>query len=321
MEIDLIADSRDYERYFHLAALAPRSTHSKTEIGEISGVFERQAVPLNLKKQFDPQQFQKLYTKWFAALQHFSLLFYGLGSKIELLRHFSKTCLGQYGFVVEADVFSGQARLFNSIVTFLCESSFAESNSLSSLIQNLRSRDQHAFIILNSIDNEIIKDTEFQNNLIECFNSGYIHIVASIDRIPILPLHFMSAMKFYPIKVETNCYYTQEIGFNTSNKASSSLDSIDRFIGVLKTLTETANGIYRVLLKHQISTGDGLNKNEWTDMAAAKLCVKMKGTFSTNVTEFLDHKLITEKKGGDFYTIPLQQIQLKTLLSRLDGDA
>ncbi|OHT11641.1 hypothetical protein TRFO_03843 [Tritrichomonas foetus] len=320
MEIDLIADARDYEKYFYMVAEGPRSTNSKTDISEIAGAFERQAVPVKSNKPLDTTEFEKSYPKWSLILQKFSLLFYGLGSKIELLRHFSKNYLGKFGYVVEADMFSGQSKLFNSTITALCDVSFAENNTLTSLIQNLKSRNQKAFIVLHSIDHEALNEHDFQNNLIQCAESGVIHIIASIDRTPLLPLRFLSGMKFFPIKVETDRYYTQEIGFSNNTKSGSSLDSIDRFVSVLKTLTDTANGIYRVLLKHQISTGDGLNKNEWTDMAATKLCVKMKGTFTTNVTEFLDHKLITEKKGGDFYTIPLQPLQLKTLLSKLDGE-
>lgn len=320
MDIDLISDARDYEKYFYMIAEGQKTSKSKTSVSELGGAFDRPAVPVDSIKQFDPEKYEPMYPQWYAILQHFPLLFYGLGSKIKLLNHFSSNFLGQFGYVVEADVFSGQQRIFNSIVTALCEVSLSESRSLSSLIANLQARNLKAFIVLFSIENELMNDTEFQFNLIQCANSGCIHIIASIDRTPFFPLRFMSGIKFYPINVETNGYYTLEIGFSSSNKSASSLDSIDRFAGVLSTLTDIANGIFLILLKHQISTGEGLSKNEWTDMSATKLCVKMKGTFSTTIAEFLDHKLITEKKGGDYFTIPLPPVHLKGLLLKLDEE-
>lgn len=320
MEIDLISDARDYEKYFYMIAEGQKTSKSKTSVSELGGAFDRPAVPVDTIKQFDPEQYEPLYPKWYAILQHFPLLFYGLGSKIKLLNHFSTTYLSKFGFVVEADVFSGQQRIFNSIVTALCEVSSSENRSLSSLISHLQTHNLKAFIILFSIENELMNDTEFQNNIIECAKSNCIHVIASIDRTPLFPLRFMSGAQFYPIQVETNGFYTLEIGFSNSSKAATTLDSIDRFASVLSTLTDIANGIFLILLKHQISTGEGLNKNEWTDMSATKLCVKMKGTFSTTIAEFLDHKLITEKKGGDYFMIPLPPMHLKTLLSKLDDE-
>ncbi|KAK8895065.1 hypothetical protein M9Y10_023507 [Tritrichomonas musculus] len=318
MDIDLISDARDYEKYFYMIAEGQKHSKSKTSVDELGGAFDRPAVPVDSLKQFNPEIYEPMYPKWYAILQHFPLLFYGLGSKIKLLNHFSTNYLGQFGYVVEADVFSGQPRIFNSIVTAFCE--ISEASSLTSFISKLKSQNLKAFIVLFSIENELMNDIEFQRNLIECANSGCIHIIASIDRMPLFPLRFMSGVKFYPIKVETGGFYTQEIGFSSSSKSSATLNSIDRFAGVLSTLTDIANGIFLILLKHQISTGEGLNRNEWTDMSATKLCVKMKGTFPTTIAEFLDHKLISEKKGGDYFTIPLAPVHLKSLLARLDDE-
>lgn len=319
MDIDLIPDARDYEKYFYTMAEGVKTTRSKTSINEITGAFDRPAIPVDTLRVFNPALYENQYEKWYASLQHFSLLFYGLGSKMQLLQHFSQTYLGNFGYVVEADVFSGQQRLFNSILIALCEISLTDTRSLSALIGTLKSRNFHAFIILHSIDNEILNDPEFQNGLIECANSGCIHIVCSIDRTPLFSLKFMSGMKFYPIMVETNQFYTQEIGYSNSNKGSASLDSIERFSGVLKTLTEIANGIFLILLKHQIQTGEGLSKNEWTDMSATTLCVKMKSIFPSAIAEFLDHKLIIEKKKENLFAIPLQPIQLQALLKKLEA--
>jgi hypothetical protein len=169
------------------------------------------------------------------------------------------------------------------------------------------------------MDSSFINDAETQAALVEAAQSKTIFVVASIDRVPILPLSFFTMMQFCPINVNTNRYYTQEVGLGGAGKTGAALASIDRFTLVLKTLTSTAMGIFKVLLKHQIKTGEGLGRSEWLDKAITEMCTRLQATFKGQITEFLDHRLIAEKKGTDMYTIPLTQVELQSLQSGLEA--
>jgi len=88
---------------------------------------------------------------------------------------------------------------------------------------------------------------------------------------------------------------------------------------VLKTLTGTANSIFRILLKNQIKTGEGLARSEWLDRSISELCIRLQNTFQAQINEFLDHRLIVEKKGSvGICSIPLSHVQLQALLAVLE---
>jgi hypothetical protein len=105
-----------------------------------------------------------------------------------------------------------------------------------------------------------------------------------------------------------------------AGKSGACLASLDRFTLVLKTLTSTAMGIFKVLLKHQIKTGEGLGKSEWLDKAITEMCTRLQSTFKGQITEFLDHRLVVEKKGTDVYAIPLTQVELQALQKGLEAE-
>ena len=319
MDIDLLPDPRDYEIFF-AQSLSKSSVKDVEEISQISGAFDRIAVSVDLKK-FDPAKFIPLYPKWYRILTRFSILFYGLGSKIELIHHFATNFLNKFGYVVEIDGFSDQTRLLQSSINSLCEIAQIGSHSINDLESYLKSKDITATFIIHSLDSSILSEIVANSFLSFAANSKYFHIIATIDRVPLLPLSVMTDLKFYPIQVKTERPYVQEIGFSNSPKTVASNDSIERYVGVLKTLTNVANGIFKVLLKHQIKTGEGLTHNEWCERATSELCVKLHTAFKMQINEFLDHRLITDKKGSDFFTIPLNNVQLQNLLSKLESES
>ncbi|KAH0788218.1 origin recognition complex subunit 2 isoform X1 [Histomonas meleagridis] len=320
MDIDLLPDPRDYEIYF-AQSLSKSSAKDVEEISQISGAFDRIAVSVELNN-FDPTEFIPLYPQWYHILTRFSLLFYGLGSKIELMHHFATNFLNKFGFVVEIDGFSDQPRLLQSALNSLCDFAQIGSHSFNDLEEFLRTNNTTATLIIHSLDSSILSEVSDPKSFLpDAANSEYFHIIATIDRVPLLSLSLMSDLRFYPIQVKTERPYVQEIGFSKSQKTAASNDSIERYVGVLKTLTNVANGIFKVLLKHQIKTGEGLTQNEWCEKATSELCVKLHTAFKMQINEFLDHRLITDKKGSEFFTIPLNNVQLQNLLSKLEEES
>lgn len=322
-EIELCDNPRDYEVYFAEALMRRGARKEESEeISAIAGAFDRAAVSVEEIPPFDPSPFRPRYREWYEILSKFSLLFYGFGSKVELLHDFGVSYLGNFGYVVEIDAFSGQPRLLQHAVNSLCELMDMESHarSMSDLIAALDMQRKKAFLLINSLDSDFVNDSETRRLLIEAAQSRQIFIVASIDRTPFFPLPFYTMMQFCTVSVETRRNYTNETGFSSNTKSGSVLDSIDRFISVLRTLTATANGIYKVLLKHQIKTGDGMTRAEWADKATTELYVRMQTAFPSQVNEFLDHKLISEKKDTTVCSIPLSHVQLQELMTRLDAE-
>ena len=126
-------------------------------------------------------------------------------------------------------------------------------------------------------------------------------------------------MGFYFIKVDTFRPYSQEIGFVSSSKGAMVQDSIERYEVVLNTLTENARVVFAILIKNQIKGEPGLKAAEWAEKAQSELCVRIRDSFNIQLNEFMDHKLISMKKGGEVYSIPLAKTQLEALLSRIEN--
>jgi origin recognition complex subunit 2 len=286
----------------------------------LDGAFEGSAAVCEDNLPFDPSPFQPKYPEWCEILMHFSLLFYGFGSKAELLQDFGRRTLGSLGFVLAVDAFMGHSRMMQIVINSLSELVRPESRTMQGVIAALSKKRQKAFLIINSMESSFLEDAEARKSLIEAANSDCIFIVASIDRLPMMPLSFFTQMKFLPINVNTERFYNQEIAFGSSNKGHNSVGSIDRFTLVLRTLTNTALGIFKVLLKHQIKTGEGLGRSEWLGKSITALCTRLQSTFKGQITEFMDHRLVMQKKGNDVYMIPLTPLELEALEKGLEQD-
>lgn len=307
---------QDFEKYFQLHSIKNKKTRKNENENKMAGAFDRSAVSIEAQPPFDPEPFEQYFEHWNEILKRFPLLFYGLGSKIELLRAFAEDMLVDQGYVVEVDGFSGQPRLIQNAISQLCDLEQVKKN-VDTLNRSLRTLRRYAFIIVHCIDDDCMSDDDTRRDLIEIVNSSNIFLIASLDRIPLWSLNFYTSMKFFTINVNTNRLYSQEIGFTMSAKSAVVLDSIERYDIVLKTLTETARVVFGVLAKYQMKTGKGLTASAWQDKAQAELFIRMRDSFNTQKNEFLDHKLIAQKKDTDLYTIPLSQQQLSALMERL----
>lgn len=308
---------QDFEKYFQLHSTKNKKSRKNENENKMAGAFDRSAVSIEAIPPFNPEPFEKDFEHWDAILKRFPLLFYGLGSKIDLLRAFAEQMLVDQGYVVEVDGFSGQPRLIQNAIASICELEGTTKKNVDTLNRSLRQLRRYAFIVVHCIDDECMSDNETRKDLMEIANSSNIFLVASLDRIPLWSLNFFTSMKFFTINVDTNRLYSQEIGFTMSSKSAVVLDSIERYDIVLKTLTETARVVFGVLAKHQMKTGKGLTASAWQDKAQAELFIRMRDSFNTQKNEFIDHKLVSQKKDSDLYTIPLSQQQLQALMDRL----
>jgi origin recognition complex subunit 2 len=323
-ELSLVANPRDYEVYFASAIDRHKATATSAEDSSpLATAIDRSSVSLESIPPFDASPYSPFYARWYEALLHFSLLFYGFGSKCELLHDFAVSILGRRGFVVEIDAFSGQPRLLQSAVNAVfdlidCD---VHPRTMGALATALGRRHQRAFVVVNSIDSDFCADADTREALLDAADSRSIFIAASADRPPAFPLSFYTRMRFMTVRADTMRPYAQEIGFGSGARSGSAADSVDRFALVLKTLTGTANGIFRILLAHQVKTGDGLQRSDWLDRAISELCMRLQAAFRAQVNEFVDHRLVVERK-ADFYTVPLTHVQLRALralLAALDG--
>ena len=317
MKNDLPEDAEDYEQYFHIQA--SKSTKTAATNKEFLGAFDRGTNTFDSETPFDPAPYEPQYMEWLALSKHFSLLFNGFGSKIELLHHFGQNFLSKYGTVIEIDGYSGQPHLIQATLTELAKHfrirekvDFSGiSNFLDGLIPS-----EHLFIIIHSIESECLSDPESQSLLLSAANLPHISIICSIARPPFFNVRFLTGMHFAPIVVNLQRSYSKEIGYASSSKSATVIDSIDRYSLVLGTLTENARQVYLILAKHQVKEGSGFLSSEWIDRAQTELCLRLQTAFPVQVNEFMDHKLITKK--DEVYSIPLAHSQLVALISKLD---
>ena len=320
MELDSFSNLHDFELYFKINSSKSSSKKSKNKNSNISGAFERAAVSIDTIEPFDSSKFHNNYEEWFQILQNFPLLFYGFGSKIELLRDFSQFYLSDYGYVIEIDGFSSQNRLLQNSLTVICNLIKISKKNVNEINNTLKKLNTNLFIIIHTIDSECLNDEDSQNILIDFVKSSNIFLISSLDRTPFWSISFFSSMNFYSIPLNTNRFYSQEIGFSASSKSTVITDSIERYDIVLKTLTENARVVFLILAKYQLQGESGLSAHEWSDKAQSELCVRMRDSFSVQLNEFLDHKLIIQKKvNNDIYTIPLSKTQLEALVSRIEN--
>lgn len=311
---------KDYEIFFEANISKSHRKKKESEIVELGGAFDLVSTTYEDQPEFDPSPYIEKYESWFQQLIYFSLLFYGAGSKHDLLHHFASSLLEKYGIVIEIDGYSNQQRQMQECVRSLCQIMSIQSENAQSVINRLNSKREHAFIIIHSFDAETILDNDSIRIVAQLNGCKYIHFVVSFDRIPYFPIEFFSKMNFLTININTYQPYTAEMQFaKESTKGNDVMDSTGRYIAILSTLTANAKGIFKVLIKHQLKTNEGLNIHEWAEKATEELCVNVTNSINNNIIEFKDHDLLTEKK-GDAYAVPLSHGQLQALCTQLEGE-
>ncbi|KAJ1733617.1 Origin recognition complex subunit 2 [Coemansia biformis] len=354
-DADDFADTRPaYERYFqdlngskgpktsdNTLAKLPRLTPAQTG-AILASVPTKHKEELALLDSLHRRQFRQ----WFFEMTcGFSIMFYGFGSKRQLINSFA-TQLAESAPVAIVNGYFPALNLKQSLEKIASEilglgDTTGSAADLALLIRDYFGTAGRAvdtmYVIVHNIDGQCLR--KHQAALAALASSPRIHLVASIDHIE-APLIWDASTAtrfnwawhdlttFEPYAVETS---NENFGAETKNIGPRGV------LHVLASLTENAKGIFRVLAEFQVAesvmddtpaaqkkAGAAIPEMPFGGYFAAcrdQFLVSSEMTFRSQLTEFRDHQVIQSRHAADgteFVFIPLDAATLGSILEGMD---
>ena len=279
--------------------------------------------------------YQGLFHYWFCQLvSNFNILLYGVGSKLRLLNNFSKQKLSHsyqmiiYGFFPQQTLKGILQAVINDVLE-LSDKFQSLYEQCKFICTSLCDRKLTLYLIIHNIDGYPLQDHKLQSTLSLLATCPYVHIIASVDH-PHAPLLWdeVTLGRFNWVWHHTPTYeqYTTELSFtNTKTTQISDESSLTSFSRVINSLTSNAKGIFKLLASHQLECVEedksysGITFSLLYQKCREDFLVNSESNLRTHLTEFLDHKLVRNKKGQDgteTLLIPLQSNLLKQFISK-----
>ncbi|VEU20788.1 DEKNAAC101705 [Brettanomyces naardenensis] len=350
-----------YEGFFEQQKLKIRksSTNSMTMAPQISyDDFHRFNKLLDL---FCPLQIHNLiayyrqqYTQWLFELEEgFSLVFYGVGSKRQLLLDFVRNflvdrlpkntkCIVANGYNLEL-----HPRILLKTIWKVVFNKGPPAWHMVDSVRELKEEfnryvdRKRLVILLHNIDGESLRQDKYHYILSGLSSIAQIHFVCSMDNLN-TPLFWnssmMSSFNFIWHNVTTFKPYTTEISF----KDPLNIGKSNEFVGsqgakyVLSSLTSNAKNLYRNLLIRQLEKIDsaieqdaenrGLIKGnikmsilfrEFYDFCVGEFITSNEISFRTVLREFVEHKmcnLTRNTAGTEVLYIPFTVDEMEKIL-------
>jgi origin recognition complex subunit 2 len=186
----------------------------------------------------------------------------------------------------------------------------------------------HLFLIVHNLDGTMLRNSKAQNILSRLAKIENIHLLASIDHINTPLIWDTSKLSNYNFSwwdTTTMLPYSDETAYENSllvqNSGSLALSSMKN---VFLSLTTNAKGIFLVIVKNQIEKkGDpnyqGLAFKDLYWSCRESFLVSSDLALRAQLTEFLDHKLVKMKRGGDgieYLNIPIEHGLLQQFIEQ-----
>ncbi|KAJ1969476.1 F-actin-capping protein subunit beta [Dispira parvispora] len=291
---------------------------------------EREALA-NLHAQHFPQ--------WLFELRNgFNILFYGLGSKRQLLTKFVLEYLQDSPVVVVNGFFPTLTvrHIFQKIIHDVLQLGNAGANpheQIAVIRRYFGDPDRavpEIYLVIHNIDGTSLRPERTQQvlgHLASC--SPHVHIIASVDHIQVPVLWDsvrLAQFQWVWHDLTTFDYYQVETSFENSLLVQRQEISAVGIQYVLASLTSNAKGVFRVLASHQIEQSDpkdaslGLDYSAFYQRCRERFLVSSDTAFRAQLTEFRDHKIIHTKRGADgveILHIPLDQDILQDILETM----
>ncbi|KAI8992127.1 origin recognition complex subunit 2-domain-containing protein [Mycotypha africana] len=345
-------EKEGYERYFqdlHYTAKTSNNTLSKLQILEpqqFKDILEK--APSKHKEEVLTlsNMHRQFFSQWYFELHSgFNLLFYGYGSKRNLLNEFAQTCLTEGPLIVVNGFFpsvsikdillkitagalelTGPTGSLQDHIQFICDY-FAEDNREYECL----------YILIHNLDGANLRNERTQAALSMLASATNIHVIASVDHINTgLLWDNVKSTRFNWIWHDATTFdnYLVETSFENSLLVrSSEVGGARGAKYVLDSLTTNARGVFKILAEHQLQEMAESNMegrgNETVGLTYGQYYQKCRDQFfvssdlalRTELTEFRDHKLISTKKaldGTEIFYIPLDQNTLTGLVEQLN---
>lgn len=341
-----------YERYFqdlHAKSQTSNNTLSKLQVLEPQ---EFHHILDNAPKKHKEEMFTLLemqkqhFPQWYFELQSgFNLVFYGYGSKRNLLNEFAQTVLTNGPLIVingffpsisikdilvkiTAGALGTQAPTgqIQDHVSFICNYFASEDRAYDCL-----------YIVVHNLDGPNLRNERTQTALSMLASGDNIHLIASVDHINSgLLWDNVKSSRFNWIWHDATTFddYLVETSFENSLLIrTSELGGARGAKYVLDSLTTNARQVFRILAEHQLmemevanmegkgSESVGLSYGQYYQKCREGFYVSSDLALRTELTEFRDHKLISSKKtmdGTELFYIPLDKPTLLHLLEQIE---
>lgn len=270
----------------------------------------------------------------FMMEEGFSILLHGLGSKRTLIHDFQKQMIkGRPALIINGFFPSLTLKeILDGIIKDLMDLEAPSNvNDCMELIEETLKKhpDDRIYLLIHNIDGPSLRAKKIQDKLSYLASFPNLHLIASVDHINASLLwdnakrarfnfYWSNATTFMPYKEET-LYENSLMVRQSGALALSSLHN------VFLSLPDKSKSVYIIVVKYQIENANahypGMAFKDLYQKAREGFFVTNEITLRTQLTEFLDHKLIKEKRGVDgiqYLTIPLDKALLQQFLEQQD---
>lgn len=272
------------------------------------------------------------FKKWLFILhENFNILLYGLGSKRDILRKFHTEYLQNMPVVVVNGFFPTLTikNILDSIITDIlelkeCPGNITEACEL--IIQEFAITESHLYIIIHNIEGEMLRNNKSQSILAQLAAVKTIHLIASIDHIngPLIwDQKKLSRFNYIWYDVTSFLPYTEETSFERSMMVQQTgALALSSLRNVFLSLTTNSKSIYMIIIKHQLENAknhfyQGMSFKDLYMACREAFIVSSDLALRAQLTEFLDHKMIKQKRsadGGEYLNIPLPTAVLQKFM-------
>ncbi|KAI8647909.1 origin recognition complex subunit 2-domain-containing protein [Parasitella parasitica] len=348
----MFIETEGYERYFqdlHGSSKTSNNTLSKLQVLEPQEFHQiLQSAPKKHRNEIAilSEMHKQHFPQWFFELQSgFNLLFYGYGSKRNLLNEFAQAALTDGPMVVVNGFFpaisikdillkitagalgtTGPSGSIQDHVQYICDYFADDERDYESL-----------YIVIHNLDGPNLRNERTQTALSMLASAKNVHLIASVDHINASLLwDNVKASLFNWIWHDATTFddYLVETSFENSMLVrTGELGGARGAKFVLDSLTSNARGVFKILAEHQLvemgiqnmegrgNESVGLTYSQYYQKCREGFFVSSDLGLRTELTEFRDHKLISTKKnldGTEVFFIPLDQATLVSIVEDLN---
>ncbi|XP_034829891.1 origin recognition complex subunit 2 [Maniola hyperantus] len=281
------------------------------------------------------KSYAQLFDRWLYVLsENFNVILYGIGSKIQVLQRFQAEKLKDMPCIVVNGFFPSltMKNVLETIVVDLLDNTHVPSNigdAVNLIEAQLEECGVHLFVIVHNLDGVMLRSVKAQAMFANLAQLRNVHLIATIDHInaPLLWDHSkLSKFNFTWWDVTTFLPYVEETSFENSllSQRSGALQ-LASLQSVYQSLTANAKGIFQIIIKYQLenhkqSHYQGLPFKELYSAARSQFLVSSQLALRAQLTEFLDHKLVKQRRTGDAadnLLIPMDSALLQHFLDQL----
>lgn len=348
----MFVEQEGYERYFqdlHGSSKTSNNTLSKLQVLEPQEFHQiLQAAPKKHHEEIAilSEMHKQHFPQWFFELHSgFNLVFYGYGSKRNLLNEFAQLALTDGPLIVVNGFFPSIS--IKDILLKITAGALGATVSTGSIQDHVQficdyfasqDRDYESlYIVVHNLDGPNLRNERTQTALSMLANASNIHLVASVDHLNAgLLWDNVKATRFNWIWHDATTFddYLVETSFENSLLVrTGELGGARGAKFVLDSLTSNARGVFKILAEHQLiemgiqsmegrgNESVGLTYSQYYQKCREGFFVSSDLALRTELTEFRDHKLISTKKnldGTELFFIPLDQSTLVNIVEELN---